>query len=802
MTHPLAAKDFLPNVTARKIISSDMRKFLYFFLISIILFPVSMLAQDDDTKRVYYLEDNTCDPKPYIRFRVNPNATDFYYISSKGNKVSYTRSTLRQKITGFTYQEEGSEEVKLLPNTKYFTDFNKESGEIILFVYDNLYLPAKAKVKVTMPTLFAVYEDGDTLEYQSETFDLKVNDAVYVTSSCNSSDVTVAPDQTLIVKKSQVLTVNSDLNVANLIVEAGDSTNLAGGVVVEKGCSLAVADTAYFLCHNKYPRNNPYLINRGDYSAAASIFTKSVDHRINLAYAKKYGYLKDGKLQLVDEAAPTISFPVEKPDENFAFIASTKPLLINQQNLAFWAPDKDAFRYYYNIGTPKLTEDKYPEAQKDLNTWNAITKDETIFRAKGDINDQSEYSQRLIKEYDQFTTTFSVLQNPYQAAIDWTKLIADQPELRDELRCVTIGSGRHNISWDYNFYTGLTTYDGPMQYGVLQPVMEPARLYQLGKTTGTTVKDEETQVRDDIYVRVRKDYLTSYNRVDTLSSNVSVPYIRFYVENPDCPKGVGNRSIYVVYFIPFDEYDSFYTDDNQFFNPFLGTNKLLDVHAHRENPYAENITCFGARPYCPYVGYRKFLDSFGRIKAYPLPDLGNEIYFDKSFMVIAMERNQESVELGVLDYGNFNGLSFKCGSIVINGLDESKNVTKVLLSQGNAEENGFSYSNASSHLFNNYPVAYMSVKTDNASLKNISYKPTSISDSLSDQKPNALISSDDLTIIVQTEESSNVRIYNLFGALIESADVYGSKSFTVEKGIYIVNVTNKQGNSSSKVLVH
>lgn len=771
-----------------------MKKFLSLFFMSLACVPLSVVAQtadDEGTEAITYQFEQVetiCNPKAYIHVKIEPGATALY---SDAN-AKFTRATLRN-ASSLSYIEDGSEVETQLPYTRFFADYDLANGVITYFVYDNLYIPSKSTIKLTLPVVCAKYADDVVRTYKGETISLTVADAVYLSESCYSSSVTVDKNQTLIIKKSSVLTVDNDLEIANLIVEAGDESSYGAGVIVNNGASLAIADTAYFLCHNKFHRNNPYLINNGSYTAAASIFTKSVDNSLNLDYATKYGYLNNGNLATPDFVTPSISYPVQVPNKRFAF-CNEGYMRVSQQNIRDYL-GSSAQRYYYNYKSPWLVNE-YSFSRKSLQY--TVMGDEAIFRANGEINDEDEYEILLVNEFSgkEVGKTNCVLNNPYQACIDWSAVIADQPELVEKLRNVTIGAGVYHNSWSYNFYSGLTTYDGPMQFGYLQPIMEPAQFYTLGETSGSSVGEAETIVPDDITVKVGKKYLTSYKEFESYGCNVTVPYVRFYVDDPDCPKGVGNRSVYVAYFLPAEEYEY---EGTEFYNPIINGNKLYDVLSANENEYVAKV--IGCRSYFPFVGSRPPIQGvFQRVHVWTLPEKGNQIDFPDDFMTIAVDQSQQRVEFGILDYGNFNGITLKFGPLMIDCQVPANNVLKSVMSLRGGELDG-NFELKTNKYYWRHPANYLVLGSEStAYLSNINHVPSSINGA-EESLAAVEIYSNQGEIIVNAEEKCTTSVYNVNGVLVATFESEGTVSFSVGTGLFITHVANAKGVTVKKVLV-
>ncbi len=756
---------------------NNLFKILLFLLLLCPLSATAQLSEVSGSEDTYPTPmEDVCSAKPYIHLTFNGTAV--YTDAACTTKA--TNMALRNAST-FTYTVEGSDEVN---SPSFFVDI--DNGKLTYFINDMSYLPAGSTVTITTPVFYSKTdgEDAETTQFSAHTYTFPLsNDIVELSSSCNSSDLDIASlgSKTLVVKAPNVLTVNSNLDVANLIVEAGDESTYAAGVVVENGGSIAIADTAYFLCHKYFHRNNAYLVNHGSYSASASIFTKNVDNNLNKEYSKKY----KGSFLLQFANAVNITFPVESPNKVFGF--ATRPTKSKFQMVLPYGSNELNYRFY-------LDNAPYLDEYSGVNQYRYVyQQDQTypiVFRANGTINDEEAYSFSGSSLYDTGNSwnwsrkePVTQMDNPYQACIDWSALIADESNnagLADLLRCVNFSYSRVHISCDYNFETGLTTYDGPMQLGYLQPVMEPARFYQL-----------DTTKLDNIMINLSKKYLTSYAEREKVKPNVTVPYVRFYVDDVDDPRGVGNRSIYVAYFIPQEQYDALKEGREDFY----GVNLKSEVFFPIELGYNNGNTA-GAGYRFPFTGCTLYGDDANltnRIIAFPLPEKSEYEETEPFSMSLYLDPKQQKVKFGILDYGNMDSIQVQCAGLLLNSIDGEPDVLEAEFDLNSFDENVFSVNKSYKFLIVS-PVW----KVDPKVMQITRYAQKN---STSDKKvvANELkVSSVSGGIIVTSEEPTDVTVVNVSGVLVNNSAVEGSSFISLPNGLYIVK--NNDG-SSSKVLV-
>ncbi len=754
-----------------------MNSLFKIFLFLLFLCPLSATAQlsmesGSDGPYPTPVEDVCC-AKPYIHLTFDGTAV--YTDAACANKA--TNMALRNAST-FTYTVEGSDEVK---SPSFFVSI--ENGKLTYFINDMSYLPAGSTVTITTPAFYSKTdgENADITHFSAHSYTFPITGIVELNSSCNSSDLNITSPETktLVIKAPNVLTVNSNLDVANLVVEAGDESTYAAGVVVETGGSIAIADTAYFLCHNYFHRNNAYLINHGSYSASASIFTKCVDNNLNIPYSNKY----KGSFVLECANAVNLSFPVESPNKVFGFMTKSSSQFLM---VLPYADVNKTYRYYL-AKAPYL--DEYSGENQYKYVYTTDKNNAVVFRANGTINDEGGYCVPGSSLFDTGNSTnrggkepVTQMDNPYQACIDWSALIADEANnagLADLLRCVNFGYGRAHLSCDYSFATGLTTYDGPMQFGYVQPVMEPARFYQL-----------DTAQKDNITINLGKKYLTSYAEMEKVKPNVTVPYVRFYVDDVDCPKGVGNRSIYVAYFIPQDEYDALKKSE---YSTVYGVNLKSEVFSPVELGYHDGKTA-GAGYMFPFIGCIRDGNFVSRIKAFPLPEKSEYEETGTFNMALYLDPKQEKVKFGILDYGNMDSIQVQCAGLLLNSIDgKSPDVLEAEVDLSNYDEEVFKV--------NTTGYKYLEVdaqKVDPNVIEITRYaqkKPTSDKKVVTNE---FRVSSVPGGIVVYSEEPTDISVVNVSGVLVNNSAVEGSTFMSLPNGLYIVKNNNGK---SSKVLV-
>jgi len=289
---------------------------------------------------------------------------------------------------------------------------------------------------------------------------------------------------------------------------------------------------------------------------------------------------------------------------------------------------------------------------------------------------------------------------------------------------------------------------------------------------------------DDVF----KEYQI-HAEMEKVQPNVTVPYIRFYVDDVDCPKGVGNRSIYVAYFIPQEEYDALKDSE---YSKVYGVNLKSEVFSPVELGYHDGKTA-GAGYRFPFMGCTRNGNFVSRIKAFPLPEKSEYEETETFNMALYLDPKQDKVKFGILDYGNMDSIQVQCAGLLLNSIDgKSPDVLETEFDLNSFDKNDFKVDSAFTYL------EVPSYKVDPGVIEITRYaqkKPTS------DKKVVAndlKVSSVQGGIIVTSEEPTEVSVVNVSGVLVNNSAVEGSAFISLPSGLYIVKNNNGK---SSKVLV-
>lgn len=581
-----------------------------------------------------------CEPKPYICFKLPTGATS---LADPDGKV-FDHYTLRQAST-VTYTPYGSAEAKPLD---FFVHIKQDT--IVYFAHDMYYLPAKATVSVTVPALTCTA--GKT-QYSSTstTYTATVADAYTVTFDTKASDIAdkLSAGRSLIVVAPSVLTVDADLACKQLIVEGADSVgHFAAGVKVNSGATLAVADTAYYLCHEYDNRGGAYLINRGTYTAASNVFTKNVKHDLNREYGAKYEHwYKNDPNQGVDDpyyyVFPNIAIPTSSVASHF--------FLCPDGSLKYSVWFDILSTYLRNPADVMQAVYDHPTDRKRLSVFTSC-----CFRCNGAVNDFSDIAKSIVAGYSYpsspDTTHVAFVDNDYPSAISLKSVVGRADGLLLQ-KATNAYVQRINLLEGslYNFKTGLTTFDGPMQLGYLLPSMDYVSLIDVGS---------REQLGEFV---VSKDDLCSYADMSKQEADVDVQYVRFYLDDANLPKGKGRRSVFVAYFLPSEVVDTLSSDDNPNFNGEY--NKVWEAKMTN----LATVGNAGNATVMPFVG----ADGGGTvypIKMFAEPDFdGAAVSYEKAVKIFA-DPKQSKVEFGVLDY-KLDNIYVECLGLVVNKTGEN-----------------------------------------------------------------------------------------------------------------------------------
>lgn len=742
---------------------------------SIYMSLAALLLGASATAQVWEVKDrvSSCDPKPYITLKFTSGA-DTLMLGSGTGSVKATALNIRT-ASKLEYSVGGGEPVSV----PFFTNLDKQDSTLTYFLHDLFYLPAGAQLKVSVPAL-SVHTSTEALKQSAETRAFTVNDVYEVTRSVRSSAIaSEANGKSIVVKHPYVLTVDGQLECKQLVVEAGgDDHQFGAGVVINEGASLSVSDTAYFLCNAISNRVSGYLINRGEYSAAASVFDKNVSNSYDLPYAQTYGYDKTDKNVLYSTKRPYLSIPVVDPDPVFSLGCKGRFNIL----LPFSAYKAGSGKtLYYGLSMGMRFANEYPNELMEL-----CVLDDTaaVFRAKGSIFD-GEYAVKELSilnnsDYGPGKPHFfsqCIVNNDYQAAIDWMSVVGDDEGTKRLLRTMDIRYDQTSRSWsECNFITGLTTYDGPMRYGFLQPAMEPAVFTQMD-----SISDGEPII-------IGKRNLVSYADVQSDEVTTSLPFIRFYVNdvNPVSRKSIGTRSVFVAYFLPEKTLDSLRQCPDEL-NPSFDCNFLWEnlatygvgaVNKTVKGSYAP----VGGGVVFPFVGgvaRRGGTSHYMSIKPYAVPEEEYSISMQNEVKIFAAPM-QDVVEFGVLDYGNLGNLSVSCAGLSVNVKGKEDVTTTVL----NIAEKGDNVSNVSAGMLNGESarIAYLDLRTYSQKKEPTTDTPSVSVDDVSVEGSMGCIS-------VAGLGDYFVRVYDLEGVCTANVSVHDCAVIrSLARGAYVVEV--------------
>lgn len=596
-----------------------------------------------------------CEPKPYICFKLPTGATALADPDGK----AFDHYSLRN-ASAVTYTPYGSTEAKPLD---FFVHIKQDT--IVYFAHDMYYLPAKATVSVTVPALTCTA--GKT-QYSSAatTYKATVADAYTVTADTKASDIAekLSAGRSLIVVAPSVLTVDADLACKQLIVEGADSVgHFAAGVKVNAGATLAVADTAYYLCHEYDNRGGAYLINRGTYTAASNVFTKNVKHDLNWEYGATYEHwFGNDPDKGVDDPYydfyPNVSLPTSSFNSSIYFSRN------DYRNSICFDVVKPVVKFF-NLGNNQQDVYDRPTDRKRLFAYDSQT-----FRINGPVNDFQDVAKSVVASYHTWKSQVAIVDNDYQAPINLRSVVehADEALLRKATYAYVQQINLQEGSF-YNFKTGLTTFDGPMQLGYLLPSMDFASLIDVGSTE-----------RLGEFL-VSKDDLCSYADMSKQEADVDVQYVRFYLDDANLPKGKGRRSVFVAYFLPSEAVDTL-TEGNTNFNGEY--NKVWE--AKMQPLYSPSAASGGL--VMPFVGANGEATLY-TIKMYAEPDFeGSVLEYDDTYqrMKIFADPKQKKLEFGILDY-KLDNLYVECLNLVVNK-NGTKDVVKTTIDLDDAVSSG------------------------------------------------------------------------------------------------------------------
>ncbi|MBR6251192.1 MAG: T9SS type A sorting domain-containing protein [Bacteroidales bacterium] len=635
------------------------------------------------------------------------------YINNNAHLWYYNANGDRVEVKFTVYRESG--------NGEYNNSWTIEPWEVS-------YFPSGVTVHLDFPFVYNVNDGTDVTKYYSS-FEYEVVECAIVEKNSYSSAIgsSLTNAEAVIIKAPAVLTVNNELKVNQLIVEggneytaSGDNFCLSAGIVVSNAGKLTVTNDAWFLGPEKGgTKQIGWLINKGTYTSGESHFTRLIDNDSNFERARYFGstFVKNSS-NISYAQWQYFAIPTKTATENSNYRIAPRGLEWNNNNYGFVKPaisagagksvsnvdfyslaqdlslsNYDAIKSFANategaaLRTSDPTSPNYINTNTPLVVYKQSGTDEresstsALHFSHSEINDASSYNYVATDQYENSNGTYSIIgsalyiSNPYQAPIDWRAMAEGGVFDVDDVRNVTTQSFYGTASQTiYNVATGFTTYDGPMQYGYLQQPMSPAQL--------TTLAQDATP-----NVTVSKDYLTPYRNVrnkyvgTTTAKCDSWPYVRFYVDDVDNPNGVGNRNVFVAYFLTQSQYDQYITEgyngsEAKEHYPYNTPSGNLMINSLYEAKIAAGIMSDQFYANVPYIGAATQTEGETDAVSERYPTVIKAVVYDESndnvdpncdvwFYIATGEKN---VEYGILDYGNIksSGIGVKLGDLRLN----------------------------------------------------------------------------------------------------------------------------------------
>ena len=496
----------------------------------------------------------------------------------------------------------------------------------INFVLQDLeVLPPNTSVTIKTPTSLG-----------GQTFSFTTEDYYVLDASKTTFDFASSKKNTLYIAEGVKLLIDKTLKCKQLIVEPN------AGITISSTGSLTVYDTAYFLPNVGEIEGMPFLINKGSYQAAGTVFMRDLP---------PYYY------EMCE-----MSLPITEVSSNDFTISNCEyGIMYGNMNSTIeedWRYDRD---YWYTLYGGKITYDWAYTVQP----WD----DNLCFRMKGDINELSSYSlvgeaykrTNSGNEYyvgsndnqnDSITQTTKI-PNVYQSPIDLRKMYEDG---RLSARNLYMKNDLEHINsgYTYNLKSGFTTYDGPMSYGYLLNQISNAADYTSSKIIAKESKEdlstpEATRIRYSNYDETTGKYV---------DKEPKYPYIRFYCNYSDGnAKSVGKRSVCVVYFVEDEEEQAEMRENinTHIGNESVGGNPKYDaVFFGEESVYPRPNKDDDPYSYSyPYIVARKTINKNNAalsIASYNYPeDSSDGVEVTLAVATIADDA-ADNVEVGILDY--------------------------------------------------------------------------------------------------------------------------------------------------------
>ena len=480
----------------------------------------------------------------------------------------------------------------------------------INFVLQDLeVLPANATITVKLDASIG-----------GQTFTYTVEDYYTLEKGATAFAFASSKKNTLRIGEGVKLLVDKTLKCKQLIVEPN------AGITIASTGSLEVYDTAFFLPNIGEIEGMPFLINKGSYSAAGTVFIR------DLPEAERFYELSSPV-----ESFSALDFTLSDIDMHEYSDISWGDILYSNYWWDSYEKNGDWFDYDENT-TRNITYE-----------WGFYARpwiDNLVLRIKGDCNILESYN--LNKTYygsylvDAGVGYLNKLPNVYSAAIDMRNMY-EQGRLSANNMYIKSNVKYENDEYVYNLNSGLTTYDGAMSYGYLLPNMTNVNDYTL-ETIKATESIEDLTTKDAIRLKysVYDEEKSKY-----VDATPKYPYIRFYCNYVGSGNGTpiekGKRSVCAVYFVEDEEEKNDLVSN---INSQCGGNTKYDAIFANE---AHDKT--SAYSY-PYITMRKATNKGAcrlSIAGYPMP-ADSENGVEVKFALMAGLDVSDEVEIGILDY--------------------------------------------------------------------------------------------------------------------------------------------------------
>lgn len=661
----------------------------------------------------------------------------------------------------------------------------KTKSKIYLKVSDVDYLYPNEKFTLYMPA-FNGQPNGESFEYQvMDCNDIKESTTLKL----------IDYNKPLVIREGAEVTISGSISCTQMVVGP------KSGIRINEGASLVVSDTAYFVGPQDHSYDYPWLINRGTFiNGDRTVFSRwmEMDGARNSEY---------------------IHFPIALPIESTVLGEMTtyydysSAIKINVEqdmdelDATFQINDTD---YDYEYNNIELSSDgKYQGLIVSVYDYNYSEypgeryRSESSIRLKGRINDWESFKDevkgtKVTNLRSGLSLCKNSLDNHYQAPINLRKVVDEQ---RTDFNSIYIAAPYVNKYSAYNAFSGITTYDGPMQMGYLLPHISS------GLVSANT----------SAYLNEEKDDLTSFNEMkekyNEASEKSPYQYIRFYVQ--DMTEGsyyYGKRDVCAVYFIPQEEYDQI-DDRNDVGNSKKYESQVTVRFTNSDNSY-ENAEGTFSFPYINSKGNINMMDdqtpdSFRemyakelglQIKVLPIPTEDND-----QELVLQLIGNQSAtkMKLGILDF-NLQTIGFADNNILGEPIVLHKEDQQVEYSlEGDDVDTKRKYATMAACKIKDVNLTFRVMEKSNIVSPEEEKPGTGTDIDCNKANTTHIFSVGSKTIVEGAQIGSRCEVKDIKGAVIaqKTIDSEREELHISRKGIYFVTIVNESGTRSSKVLV-